>query len=356
MLVKARLARLPVIGTALRMQQRYTDDAADSFAASIGFFGFLSLIPILAVGLSVLGFLVRGDVGLQDRAIQAVGDAVPGLSSVLPESDLRRIVEGARESAGSLLSISFAVLLFTGMKVIAGAQRALAVIFRMELPTGLKARLEQLLALAGLGLLALVGSALGGSAGVDFSNDLMGLLISIALTGVSFLADLGLFLAAYRLLSPDPGEPAWGVLLPGSVLAAVAWTALKLGGASLIAGGNNEGTYGKPLAGAVGLLLLLYLAGRVFMYGAELSALKAGIDPPLLDGVDEDPATRAEPRLARDVPPPLVASLRFAGLGIGMGIVGRVLSAMGADDEKDKQRAKRRQERAGGTVVTKDRS
>lgn len=356
--MKATLARLPVIGTAMRMQQRYTDDAADSFAASIGFFGFLSLIPIIAVALSVLGFLVRGDVGLQDRVVQAVGDAVPGLSTVLPEDQLQRVVEGARDNAGSLLSISFVSLLFTGMKVVAGAQRALAVAFRMEVPTGLKARIEQLLALVGLGLLALVGSAVGGSASVDFGDEALALLISVGLTAVSFLVDLGLFLAAYRLLSPDPGEPAWSTLLPGSLLAAAAWTALKLGGASLVAGGGDAGTYGQSLAGAVGLLLLLYLAGRVFMYGAELSALKAGIDPPLLDGVDDDATTRsrAEPRPARDVPPPLVATLRFAGLGIGMGVVGRVLSAMGADDEEDVERARRRQSRRGSSGVTRDRS
>lgn len=308
--MKDKLLGLPVIGTAIRMQDRYNDDAADSFAASIAFFGFVSLLPLILLAFSVMGFLVRGDAQLEGQILEAVRTAVPGMGQALGEDGLESIVASARDNAGSFLGLGTVTLLFSGMKVIAGAQRALAVVFRMEIPTGVGARLQQLLALVLLGVLALLGSAVGGSVGVDLGEGVRGVLFSVGLTLVAFLVDLALFLVAYRILSPDPGYPPWRTLLPGSALAAIAWVALKAGGAALVAGGGGA-TAGTSLASAVGLLVLLYFAGRIFMYGAELSALLGDIEGPQEAAAGDHGLV--EPRPVEDVAPAPADLVKLAG-------------------------------------------
>ena len=320
--MKETLRGLPVIGTALRMQERYVDDAADNFAASIGFFGFVSLFPLIIIALSVFGFVVRDDIALQTRVVDAISRSVPGLSSALGDDGLAGIVDGIGRNAGSLLSVGTATLLFSGLKVVGGAQRALAIVFRMEVPTGVKARLQQLLALALLGTLVLVGSALGGSVGVDLGAP-RALVMSIGLTALAFAVDLAMFLTAYRFLSPDPGAPPWKQLLPGSILAAAVWVALKAGGSSLLVAQGDNDVYGS-LAGAVGLLLLLYLAGRVFMYGAELSALLGDMS----EDEQEDESVEEPLVSPRPVPDERPAPIDLAKLTGAAAVLGFVAKAV----------------------------
>jgi membrane protein len=334
--MKARLARIPVLGTALRVQQRYVEDAADSLAASIGFFAFLSLFPLLALTVAIAGLVVGDDPARLAQVADAVEGAIPALGAVTgttgegEPSAVSAALENAAGAAGEVLSITTPLLLLAGLRVVAGAQRASALVFRRELPTGLSARAGQLLALVVLGLLALGGATAGASIGVN-TDSVVTLGRSLALSGVSFGLDLALFLVAYRLLTPDDG-PGWGTLLPGALLAAVGWTALKLFGAQYIGGQTDNPTY-AGVGGVVGLLVLLYLAGRLYVYGAELSAILAGIDVPDLG---EEAPPEPEPAPVPDVPPTLVAAARFAATGAAVGLVGRALARAGADrDDTD---------------------
>ena len=51
MALKDRILANPVVATLVQMQKRTKADAADQFAASIGFFAFVSLIPLIAFAL-----------------------------------------------------------------------------------------------------------------------------------------------------------------------------------------------------------------------------------------------------------------------------------------------------------------
>ena len=327
--LKDRLARVPVLGTALRVQERYVDDAADSLAASIGFFGFLSLFPLIAIALSVAGFVFRGDEARLMQVATAVEDAIPALSATMGEgSGVAQALQGVSDNAGSLALGGALILLVSGMRIVAGAQRASAVVFRREVPKGLGARVEQLLALLGLGTLALAGAAVGGSIGIDTASA-SDAARSLLITVVTFGLDLGLFVAAYKLLTPGDG-PTLGVVLPGALLAATGWAALKLFGVSYIASQGDSPVY-AGIGSVVGLLVLLYLAGRLYVYGAELSALLAGIDPPAL-GTEPAGPPEPEPAPVPDTAPLLVETARFAAVGIAAGLVARLFAAAGPDD------------------------
>jgi Putative Actinobacterial Holin-X, holin superfamily III/Virulence factor BrkB len=66
----------------------------------------------------------------------------------------------------------------------------------------------------------------------------------------------------------------WLALLPGAIFAALLWGLLKVVGTwyTQYTVTSSRSVYGT-FAGTVGVLVLLYLAGRVFVYGAELNAV-----------------------------------------------------------------------------------
>ncbi len=334
--MKDRLLRLPVIGTALRMQERYVDDAADALAASIGFFGFLSLFPLLALVLAVVGN-VLGDGGVVERAELArlVTDAVPGLSALAGgDGGVAQSIEYLTSDRGQrqLFGFGTIALVLAGLRIANGAQQACAVVFRRDVPTGIGARVGQVRALVVVGFLALAGAAVSGSVGVDISNGVEALVRSVLGTALAFGLDFLLFLLAYRLFTPGEG-PRWSVLVPGSLLAAAGWTALKVFGATYVANqaqtaSDNFGALGS----IIGLLLLLYLAGRLFLYGAELAALLGHVDVTPTQSSVEEEAVRVpvvSPRPAEDVPPEPTDAAKLAvsgvALGIGAAILGKVL-------------------------------
>ncbi len=329
-----RLRAMPVIGTALRVQQRYTADAADALAAAIGFFGFLSLIPLVAVAVAVGGIWLRGDPIGQAQLVLTIQESVPALGALAGESkQLRELIASASTSSGGLLSWGVVLALVGGLRVVSGAQTASGVVFRIARPSGLRARLEQLVALAVIGTIALLGAGVGGTAGVDIGNGLLEAGRSMALVGVALVLDVTLFLVAYRMLTPGEG-PSWRVLLPGSLLAGTGWSALKLFGTSYITSQASRQSGGSAAIGAViGILLIFYLAGRLYLYGAELSAVLAGIDAPPIrageefddadtdaavgdDGPDARRRPEVSPRPALDDPPSASDAAKLAVTGV----------------------------------------
>jgi membrane protein len=271
--LKDRIETLPVVGTAWTMQQRYRLDGADQFAAAIALFGFISLMPLLLLTAAVAGFVWTDPADQQEVAL-AITEAIPGLDAALDATGegAEGFIEGIVENRGALAGIGVITLLLTGLKVINSGMVATTMVFRAPLPSGVKGKLRQVLALPVLGILALAAAAGSSLVGVF---DLPGWLATPAAFAVTFPLDLLLFLAAYRMFSPT-SELGLRRLLPGAALGAVGWAALKIVAATYVA---NQAEDANALYGAFGgiiaLLLLLYLAGRLYLYGAELTAVLA---------------------------------------------------------------------------------
>lgn len=302
MALKDRLYGVPVVGTALRVQDRYRDDAADQLAASIGFFAFLSLFPLIIMAVAVGGFVVRNTPGAEVDMVQAIRDAIPGLAG-LGGTDLEDLVSDVAGRAGTILGVGAVTLLLTGLRVINGAMVATTRVFRMAQPVGVKGWLRKLGALLLLGTLALGGAAAVGVVGIDVEAVPRPVSVILGL-GVAFAFDLVLFLVAYRILAASEG-PRWRELLPGAVLAATGWVALKSFGATWVASQAAKANelYGT-LGGIIALLLLFYLAGRLYLYGAELSAHLCERGRPEGDGTVVAPVSAAAVHEAEPRPPP----------------------------------------------------
>ncbi len=321
--VQERLGRLPAVGTALAVQRRYQADASEQLAAAIGFFGFLSLVPLLLLAVATAGF-VWDDPERQVEIALAITSAVPGLDAALGEGETSAgataFVEGVVARRATLGVVGLLLLVPTGLKVIASAMAATRVVFRGAVLTGVQARVRQVLALLGLGAIALLAAGASSlAAGLRGALPTgLALLVSVVLT---FVLDLALFTGAYRLLSPS-ADLGWRQLLPGAALAAAGWAALKVVGATVV---GTQADSANALYGAVGgivaLLLLLYLAGRLYLYGAQLSAVlverrQGPLLPPEASPTRQAPTTgqeRAMTDTAEDQPPGPPPVPRIAG-------------------------------------------
>lgn len=294
----------PIVATALRVQQRYKEDAADQLAAAIGFFAFLSLVPLLLLAVSAAGF-VLDDPEDQTRVALALTEALPGFEQTLesgePDEGVAALLTTVVEHRGTVGVIGLVTLLLSGLRVIASLMAATRVVFRGDVIKGFSGWLRKLFSLVVLGVVALIsvgGSALAG-VDLDFLPRPVTVVTSIA---ISFVFDLVLFLTAYRIFSTTTSV-RWRQLVPGAIFAAIGWSGLKIFGATWVANqvASANALYGA-LGGVIALLLLFYLAGRLYLYGAELSAVlieRAGgdLDEPQPStgsaGVASHPATSA---------------------------------------------------------------
>jgi YihY family inner membrane protein len=264
-----RLREMPAVRFVLAVQRRFGEDEAGFLAASLTYYSFLSLFPLLLLAASVLGFLLAGDPMAQREWAGRLSRSVPGLEGVLGEN-IQALVD-ARAATGLL---GVAGLLWSGIGASEAATYALGRIARVQARSSLLRQKARSLAttlgigalgLLGLGVVAAVASVdVGGVGGVALK--LLGPLVGVVL-------DFGLFLLAFRFLTPGRGRP-FGRLWRGALSGALAWTALKLVGTWYVARvvADSSAVYGT-LGGAVGALLLLSLAARIFLYGAEINAV-----------------------------------------------------------------------------------
>ena len=281
--------------------RRFGADAGGFMAAAITYHAFLSMFPLLLLGISVLGFVLAGNPDLHAKAVRSLSDALPGIGSIVSEN--LSSVTDARSATGIAGLLG---LLWTGVGVAESTSFALSRVWRVEpQKSTARVKIRALASIVTLGVIALTGIGVGiGLAAVDVSGT-TAFALGVAALVLTLGIDLGLFVAGYRLLGPPHRAvfAAWR----GATLAAVGWTGLKLIGGWYAARtvANSSAVYGT-FASTIGVLVILFLAARIFLYGAELNALwveRGGGD---LDMVKRDQETmedgqRSTPQLVRSI-------------------------------------------------------
>jgi YihY family inner membrane protein len=266
--VLQRVANSGVIRTARSVGDRYATDGGPYLAGAIAYFGFLSLFPLLLLSVSVVGFVLAADPQAADEVIAEVASSVPGLESLVGAN--LRAFEDARAATGM---IGLAGLVWTGTGAVGAARYALLRVFRQGVAEGgFRAKLWLLAVTIGVGSLALVATGLSTVATGWERGGPVGVVLRMAGVVVAFGLDVVVFLVTYRVLVRR--RPPWRALIPGATFAAIAWSLLKVVGAwyATTTVERSETVYG-PFAATVGVLVLLFLAGRVFVYGAELNVV-----------------------------------------------------------------------------------
>ena len=275
------------LGFPLAVRQKYSDDQGGYLAATITYYGFFSLFPLLLVFVTALGYVLQGDPHLQRRIVSTTLGQLP----LLGEGSIRAL-------SGNPYALVFgiAAALWSGMGVFLAAENALnhlwGVPFRHRADF-LRSRLRALQLLLLLGGGALASTALAGT--VAFGSGL-GWSAKAGAAILSTLLDFGLFWVAFHVLMA--GRIDWRCLRGGAAAAAVAYEGLQvLGGyyvGHVLAGASRTyGTFGT----VIGLLSWIYLGAHVTLLAAEANVVATRrLWPRSFSLIFEQPSTEADRR------------------------------------------------------------
>ena len=272
------------IGFPLAVVKKFGEDQGGNLAALIAFYGFFSLFPLLIVFVAILGFVLHGNTHLQKTILDSALAQFPVIGDQL-EHNIKSV-----QGSGITLVIGLLLTFWAGLGGVKAISSALDTVWDVPIkhrPNFLSSTLRALIMLAvlGTGTLAATGLSAIATGGGDFSP-----LKILGIVGATLL-NFGVFLLAFRILTS--AEVTWNEVLPGAVVAAVAWEALQLAGAYIVGHQikNASQTYGT-FAFVIGLLVWIRIGAQVTLYAAEINVVKARRLWPR--ALREPPGTRAD--------------------------------------------------------------
>ena len=302
-----------VLGFPYAVVKKYGDDEGGRESALITYYGFLSIFPLLLLGVAVLSRVLADHPDLRQRLVTAI---VPPALQPTVEHSVTTLPASAIPFIAGLIG-----LLFSGTGVVFSAYQTLnhvaAVPYRLR--AGFVSRYVRvfvmlatlLLGAFAVGGLTLVVNALPGLPGVQRAAGVLGsalVVFAVLLLGARFL-----------LARPAPVRALW----PGAIVGAAAVTVVLDVGPRLLARlVSKAGPVYGSFATVAGMFALLYLVSQALVYAAEVAAVRhARLWPRALDvrnptaadaramallarEQERIPAARVELHLATPGPPP----------------------------------------------------
>ncbi|MHB1809417.1 MAG: YihY/virulence factor BrkB family protein [Solirubrobacteraceae bacterium] len=258
--------RRGVLALPFAVLKKFGEDRASNLAALIAYYAFVSLFPLLLVFVTILGYVLEGEPKLKGEILKGALGSFPLLSDQLKVQSL--------SGSGVALGIGIALTLLSGLGVTSAGQTAFNRIWSVRAkdePNFLMQRLRGIGLLAVLGTLTIVSTVAGGFVGASSSSK-SGALALAAGVVIAVLANLMLFLAAFKLLTAK--TLSWRDVMPGAIPAALAWTALEyFGGLYASHELKNMGPLYGTFALVLALIAWLYLAAHLTLLAAELNVV-----------------------------------------------------------------------------------
>jgi len=336
------------LGHAVAAWHRFRDNNGNHFAGALTYFSFLALFPLVLLAASVLGFVLRGNPGLQNDVYDTITSGLPGGFGQI----VRDSINAAERQRTGVGIVGLVGVLFAGLGWVANLRAAINAVWGVEPPKRkfIVAKLADLVVLVGLGIAILlsVGLSAIGTAftdaivrGADL-NGVSGMHTLVRVAGY-LLAVIGDVLIFSWVLGRLPqAHPPPRVVFKGALLAAVGFGVLKVIGTYYIARVAHSPTVGA-FGSIIGVLLWIDLVSRYLLYCAAWTATAGA--PPAEPARPESPP---EPVLVESLPArepdppaptrPALLPLRVA-FGVGMAVGGGAVATL---------TARRRRRRAAG--------
>ncbi|MEV0330874.1 YihY/virulence factor BrkB family protein [Micromonospora echinospora] len=242
---------------------RYNDVLAGRLAAAIAYYGFFAAFALALIGYAVFGAVVEDNYEVSEAAADFLRENLPFLDPVQ-----------IADSSGRVGVIGLVLLALTGIGWVEAIRSSQRLIYGLnEQPGNLVVR-----RLVDLGILVALFVLLGVSvAAVDALESLLRFLLrstgSVGLTTVSALLSIliNVVLASAFLVLVPRLRISRRRLRPVVLVVAVGITLLNTVGRYYVVRTERNPAY-TVVAGAVGLLLYLYLLNQLVLFGAALAA------------------------------------------------------------------------------------
>ena len=275
--------------------EKWSADGAPRMAAALAYYTTLSLAPLLLVVIAVAG------IAFGDEAVR--GELVGQIRGIIGEDSAQAVEEilaNARRPASGLIAsaVGLVMLLFAASGAVGELENALNAIWKAapapsSIRTFLSKRVASVAMLLGSGFLLLVSlsvSALLAATsrylnGLVPGNDAIWMVVEIV---VSLAVNTALFAMLFKFLPDVPVR--WSDVWLGAAVTAVLFNlgkvliGLYLGRSSL---GSAYGAAGSLVV----LLVWIYYAAQILLFGAELTYVHASWrDSPSTRGNEPNPA------------------------------------------------------------------
>ena len=275
-----RLRLRPIVERVVLVTRRavleFVEDRGHRSAAQISFFAILSFIPLVLLLAATFG-LMFDDGAVRERIIQTVFDNLP-LASGSDRPKLERAVGDALDGAGSLGIVTTILLIVAASGVMGALRHSINEAWDIEQrpPLFKRKALDFALVLLGTSILALSVSLTATNRLADVVDDeagggwLLAALLEAASELLPFVfAVLGL-LFLYRVL-PMNREHLRNIW-PGAIVAAIGLTLVKLALELYFEQLSDFGALYGSLGAAMALLIFVYAAANVVVFGAEFAS------------------------------------------------------------------------------------
>jgi YihY family inner membrane protein len=263
--------------------KKYGDDNGGVLASNLAYSAFVSLFPLLLVLVTVLGLVAAVDPAFRQDALKAVAGQVPLIGRTLTGN-----VHELRRSSVIGLIVGLAGLIWGATGLAQAGLFTMAQVWNLPGPArpGYLPRLGRaLLFIALLGCGVLVTTLLA-SVSTYFGRKALVLVILAEILAAA--VNVGMYLGAFRVLTPK--GVATRRLVPGAVVAGIAWTVLQVLGTWLIHHFLHSDTAYGVFATVLGLLAWIYLVTKITVYAAEVNVVlarrlwpRAIVQPPLTE-------------------------------------------------------------------------
>ena len=246
--------------------KKFGEDRAGQQAALLAYYGFFSLFPLLLVGVTLLGILLRNDPDLQRKLLDSALTQFPIIGE-----EIRKNVHGlAKAGAGLLIGIAGA--LWGGLGGLKALQNAMDHVWDIPVRRQANTIRQVLRALMMLGVLivfAAVSTGLSSLGSVTQSLGVIGRTLTLLLGAV---VNVSIFLIIFKLMTV--ANVTWLDVVPGALVAGIGWSALQTVGNVLVERqlANASELYGF-FGIVLGLLSWMYLGAQLTLYAAEINVV-----------------------------------------------------------------------------------
>jgi membrane protein len=269
-----------MVAAAIRAFKKFQADDMTDRAAALTYYLMMSLFPALLVGVSLLG--LTGDESLVRKAVDYARDnGAPTEVTDALQALLTKTISAAGGAASGALVLGIAVALYGASGAFGAAGRALHVVYGVKDTRSFIAhKLADIgftMLVIALALVALVSVFLGGNLAGDLFGtiglgDTAASIWRIARWAVAIGAVLGIYAIVFAF-APDIEARRRRIVSPGGLVGVAIWILASVGFFVYVSNfGKYGATYGA-FAGAVILLLWLYISSIAFLFGAELNSV-----------------------------------------------------------------------------------
>ena len=272
--------RRTIVGALTSTFKKFQADEMLDRAAALTYYMMMSLFPALLVGVSLLGLL--GDRSLVTSAVDYVrGNGAPAEVTDVLKALLTKTVNATGGAVSGALVLGLVIAVYGAAGAFGAAGRALNDVYAVaESRSFVMHKLADIgytMLVIALAIVALVSIFLGGSlAGDLFGTIGLGESAASVWRVLRWLVAIGAVLAIYAIvfsLAPDIAARRRRIVSPGGLVGVGIWILASAGFFFYVSNfGRFGATYGA-FAGAVILLLWLYISSLAFLFGAELNSV-----------------------------------------------------------------------------------